>query len=223
MQALIVQSFVAAPPDSVWAALFAQADLLFDGLPADAWPEEREAQAPLHVDAAWPWTPAPTRVTVTLHELGGGTRMDIRHAGWQDEPEWEEPLQGHFAGWLQGTALLGLHVETGIDGRASGDLRGRERYLISGEIPAPAAPVYRSLTDEDVLERWSDDLLAAPRTESIENRLVRWRFPDGREVVAILRPTPRGTHVALAEYGATDRGASGRWPGMFERLTTFLV
>jgi hypothetical protein len=240
MQAIMIQSFVAAPPGQVWAALFAYADLLFDGLPPKAWPEERDEQPPFHLHVAWAHTPEPTDVSLTLHELGGGTRLDVRRAGWGEGPAWDEAIDGHFAGWLQGLAALGLMVETGKDARpADRGLQGRERYLASGEVPAEAAPVYRSLVDPGVIERWSDGVLdGAERVDDVENRYVRWRLPAAaaaggagampagaasvRELVVVLRPTPRGTHVALAEYGVADRGASARWPAMFERLTRFL-
>ncbi len=161
----------------------------------------------------------------TLHDLGGSTRLDVRHEGWGEGGRWEEPLQGHFAGWLHGLALLGLFVETGRDGRArSAALRGAERYLISGEVPAAAAPVYRSLSDPAVRERWSDGLLdGAEVVEALEDRLLRWALPSGGELVAILRPTPRGTHVALAEHGVTDRAASARWPRLFDTITRHLA
>jgi uncharacterized protein YndB with AHSA1/START domain len=224
VQAIVIQSFIAAPPATVWAALLARADLLFDGLPAEGWPAERESQEPVHVRIAWPWTPAPTAVTLTLRDLGDATRLDVRHEGWPDDPAWETALHGHFTGWLHGLALLGLVIETGRDGRGSGGGRRQERYLISGEIPAPVAPVYRALTDRSVLERWSDGVLEGAATvEDLEHKLLRWRLPSGSEVVAIFRPTPRGTHVALAEYGASDRAASVRWPPLYEKLTRFLV
>ena len=228
MQAIVIQTFIAAPPESIWAALASRVDVLFDGLPARAWPPRRDEQPPLHFKAAWPFTAdagAATDVAVTLHPLGGGTRVDVRHEGWGDGPAWDGAIQGHFAGWLQGLAALGLLIETGADARASDEaLRGRGRYFVSGEIPADAAPVYRALVDPAVLQRWSDGVFdRARRTEQIENRLVRWRATDGAgEVVAILRPTPRGTHVALAEYGVSGPDASLRWPPMFERLARFL-
>ena len=227
MQALVIQTFVAAPPTEVWAALFAEAELLFDGLPVKAWPDRREEQPPFHLTAPWPGTPEPTRLAVTLHELGGGVRLDIRHEGWKEGAgaEWDRAIEGHFAGWLHGVALLGAMVEGGVDGRASTTaLRAAERYLISGEVPAPASPIWRSLTDIEALERWSDGVLdGAEVVEQVEDRILRWRLPSGGELVAILRPTPRGTHVALAEYGIADQGASAKWPLMFERLTRFLV
>jgi len=227
VQAIVVQTFIAAPPATVWAALFARRELLFDGLPVQAWPEEREEQAPLHRSAVWPATPEPTRLSLTLHELGGGVRLDIRHEGWKEGAgaEWDRAIEGHFAGWLHGVALFGAAVEGGVDGRASSTaLRAGERYLISGEVPAPASPVWRSLTDAEALERWADGVLdGAVVTEQAEDRFLRWRLPTGGELVAVLRPTPRGTHVALAEYGVTDRAASARWPQLFERLTKFLV
>jgi hypothetical protein len=223
MQAIVIQSFIAELPPAIWRALFERADVLFDALPPDRWPEERDEQPPLHVRVAWPWTPAPTDVSVTLRELGGGTRVDVRHTGWGEAGEWEEPLQGHFAGWLQGLAALGLLLEAGVDVRPDGELRRRERYFISGEIPALAAPVWRALADPEVVERFSDGRFdGAERVVELEDRYVRWRWPDGREVAAIVRPTPRGTHLALAEFGA-DRSASQRWPPWFESLTRFLV
>ena len=81
MTAIVVQTFIAAPPATVWAALFAQAELLFDGLPVKAWPEPRDEQPPFHLHTAWPGAPGPTEVSVTIHEVGGGVRMDVRHDG----------------------------------------------------------------------------------------------------------------------------------------------
>ena len=46
--------------------------------------------------------------------------------------------------------------------------------------------------------------------------------PSTPELTLILRRTPRGTHLALAEYGVSGREASTRWPAMFERLARFL-
>lgn len=227
MQAIVIQTFIAAPLTDVWAALLAEADLLFDGLPVRAWPPRREEQPPLHFVVDWPSTPEPTEVSVTLREMGGGVRLDVRHAGWKEGAgaAWDDAIQGHFAGWLHGVAALGARLEHGVDARASeAALRGAERYLISGEVPAPASPVWRSLTDFEALERWSDGVLdGAQVVEQVEDRFLRWRLPSGGELVAVLRPTPRGTHVALAEYGVTDKAASARWPQMFEKLTRFLV
>jgi uncharacterized protein YndB with AHSA1/START domain len=226
VQAIVIQTFIAAPPATVWAALLARADLLFDGLPPDGWPAEREAQEPVHLRCGWRWTPAPTAVTLTLRDLGDATRLEVRHEGWpDDDPAWEPMLHGHFTGWLHGLALLGLHVETGCDGRAADAAqRGQGRYLLSGEIAAAVAPVFRALTDLAVLERWSDEVLeGAVTVESVEHKLLRWRLPSGTELVAVFRPTPRGTHVALAEYGVADQAASVRWPPLYEKLTRFLL
>ncbi|MFI5279552.1 MAG: hypothetical protein ACHQU1_03575 [Gemmatimonadales bacterium] len=232
MQAIVIQTFIAAPPDIIWAALLSHANILFDGLPARAWPARRDEQPPLHFKAAWPFTEnagGATDVAVTLHVLGGGTRVDVRHEGWGEGPAWDAAIQGHFAGWLQGLAALGLMIESGVDARASeAAVEGRGRYFVSGEVPADAAPVFRALVDPAVLARWSERLFdGMARTQEVENRLIRWRSPSGPgeaggEVVAILRPTPRGTHVALAEYGVSGTGASARWPQMFERLARFL-
>jgi len=43
------------------------------------------------------------------------------------------------------------------------------------------------------------------------------------ELVFVLRRTPRGTHLALAEYGVSGRLASSLWPPVFERLARFLA
>jgi len=222
--AIHIQSFIAAPSGQVWAALLSRPDLLLDGLPATAWPERHDQQPPFHFHVTWPHTPEPTEVSLTLHELSGGTRVDLVHAGWGDGGVWEEPLHGHFAGWLQGLAALGLWIERGTDARAADPgLRGKERYFASGEIPASASAVYRSLTAADVLERWGEGVLAgAVRLEAVENAVLRWSLPNRAELVIILRRTPRGTHCALAEYGVVDQAASARWPAMFERLTRFL-
>ena len=226
MQAIILQSFVAAPVATVWKALRDRADLLFDGLPATAWPAGGESQEPVHFTAPWPFTePAgrATEVSVTLHDMGGGTKVDLRHKGWGEGGAWDDAIQGHFAGWLQGLAAIGLWLETGIDPRSSATsvTSATSRYFISGEIPADASAVYRALTDGAVLGRWNGDSLGlAEPAEAVDDRFIRWR--GASEITAILRPTPRGTHLAIAEYGVTDRAASGRWPGVFESLAKFL-
>lgn len=230
MQAIIVQSFIAAPADTVWAALRSRTDLLFDGLPAKAWPAGLEEQPPYHLTTPWPFTEsigAATDLSVTLHDLGGGVRVDVRHAGWGEGAAWDTAIQGHFAGWLQGLAALGLWLETGTDPREAGGggrertaERRTERYFISGEIPAEPAAVYRSLTDGAVLGRWSGDALGSlPVAEQIEDKFIRWK--GASEVTAILRVTPRGTHLAIAEYGV-DRAAPSKWPAVFEALARFL-
>jgi len=227
MQAIVVQTFIAAPPETVWRGVFERSDVLFDGLPADGWPEETQRQPPVHAHAPWPWTResgGPTEVSLTLHELNGATRLDIRHQGWGEGPSWDAAIHGHFAGWLQGVAALGLMIETGRDERAgSAELAGRERYFVSGEIPAQPEAVYRALSDDSVRARWAggttDGLVLI---DSIENAFARFSTPSGGEVTAILRRTPRGTHLAIAEYGVPDRGASQRWPAMFEKLAGYL-
>lgn len=224
MQAIIVQTFIAAPAERVFAALDQHAALLFDGLPAKAWPKA-EDQPPYNRKVAWPFTGSAggaTSVELVLHEVGGGTRLDVRHSGWGEGPAWDEAIQGHFAGWLQGLASLGLALETGLDPRATPPRRAEPRYFISGEIPAGSAAVYRSLTDAQVRSRWAGNLLAgAEALEQVENRFIRWQTRT-TELTMILRDTPRGTHLALAEYGVSDKAASQRWPKLFEALATFL-
>ena len=172
MQAIRIQSFVAAPAQRVWEALVRQGEVVLDALPGAGWPPGLETNPPRQLRVAWPHTMAAgaaTQVEIALHELAGGTRVELAHAGWGEGPAWEETIQGHFAGWLQGLAALGLLVETGRDARASSpELRGRERYFASGEVPASAEAVFRALVDPDVLERWSDGVLeGAARSDSV--------------------------------------------------------
>lgn len=229
MEAIRIQSFVAAEPARVWKQLLGRPDVVLDALPVREWPGRREERAPSYLLAEWPVSgaAAATTVEISLVPLARGTRIDLRHDGWRDEPDSQDVLAGHFAGWLQALAALGLLVETGRDARASSAaLAGRERYFASAEIPASPDAVHRSLVDPEVLLRWSDGVLdGAELVESLDGRLGRWRLcgdPPARELVAILRQTPRGTHCALAEYGVLDRSASARWPAMLERLGRFL-
>lgn len=230
METIHIQSFVSAPPQAVWEQLLGRPDVVLDALPVQAWPDQREERAPSRLAVHWPFSSggtATTAVTITLAEVSGGTRVDLKHEGWHEEPGWQDAIAGHFAGWLQAMAALGLLVESGKDSRAaSAVLAGKERYFASAEIPASADAVFRSLADADVRSRWSDGALEGVEVaESLEGRLLRFTLPGASgpgELVIILRRTPRGTHCALAEYGVVDKSASGRWPRLFERLTRFL-
>jgi uncharacterized protein YndB with AHSA1/START domain len=225
-----IQSFVTAPPAEVWGALLGRPEVVLDALPVATWPEGREERSPSRLRAPWPSVSGAgaTAVELTLTTIPGGTRVELRHEGWEENPAGRDAVAGHFAGWLQALAALGLLVETGRDARAStAALAGRERYFASGEIPAGADTVYRALTDADVVPRWSEGTLdGAELVDSVEGRYARWRVrkPDAAEgeLVMILRPTPRGTHCAVAEYGVAGRSASARWPRMLERLARFL-
>jgi hypothetical protein len=230
MDTIRIQSFVSAPPAAVWEVLLGRPDVVLDALPVQAWPDQREERAPSRLLVRWPFSSggtSSTSVEISLAPVSGGTRVELRHEGWHEEPGWQDAIAGHFAGWLQALAALGLMVETGRDSRASSSvLGGKERYFASAEIPASTDAVYRSLADGKVLSRWSDGVLdGAVLAESIEGRFLRFTLAGASgpgELAVILRRTPRGTHCALAEYGVTDRSASARWPKMLERLERFL-
>jgi hypothetical protein len=222
-----IQSFIAANRADVWAALLGRADVALDAVPGARWPEPHQADPPARLTVAWPHTAglgAATEVVVALEEMDAGTRLDLEHRGLGEGPAWDEAVAGYFAGWLQSLAALGALVESGVDARCAPARRGRERYFASGEVPAGADAVWRSLTDPYVLERWSDGVLdGAEPLEAVEGRFLRLALPPARELTLILRRTPRGTHLALAEYGVAGREASTRWPPLFERLTRYLV
>jgi hypothetical protein len=230
VETIHIQSFVSASPAAVWEQLFARPDIVLDALPVQAWPDQREEQAPSRLLVRWPFSSggtATTSVAIALNEVSGGTRIDLKHEGWHEEPGWQDSIAGHFAGWLQALAALGLLVESGKDPRAaSAVLAGKERYFASAEIPASTDAVFRALADRQVRGRWADGALdGCEITEDLEGRFLRFALPgEGGpgELVVILRRTPRGTHCALAEYGVTDRSASARWPKLLERLTRFL-
>lgn len=227
MHRIHIRSFVAAAPAEVWHALRHRAEVVLDALPGARWPEPFVADPPTRLTVPWPHTVAlgaPTEVALALEELDGGTGVDLEHRGLGEGPAWEEAIGGYFAAWLQSLAALGVLVENGVDARCSPAVRGAERYFASGEIPAAADAVWRSLTDLHVLDRWSDGVLDGAATlEAIEGRLLRAALAPSTELTIILRRTPRGTHLALAEYGVSDRTASTRWPPLFERLTQYLV
>ncbi len=230
MDEIHIQSFVVAPPERVWEQLMARPDVVLDALPVRVWPGDREEERPGRVTMTWPVAGAPTALEVTIGGAPGhATCVDLRHSGWEGIAGAEDAVAGHFAGWLQALAALGLLVETGRDPRASSpELAGRERYFASGEIPAGADAVFRALTDPLVLSRWSQGALdGTTLVDSVEGRFARWTTAPrggslGGEVVMILRPTPRGTHCAIAEYGVVGQSASGRWPKLLERLAQFL-
>jgi uncharacterized protein YndB with AHSA1/START domain len=230
VETIHIQSFVSAPPNAVWEQLLARPDIVLDALPVQAWPDQREESAPSRLLVRWPFSSggtATTSVAISLTEVSGGTRIDLKHEGWHEEPGWQDAIAGHFAGWLQALAALGLLVESGKDPRAaSAVLVGRERYFASAEIPASTDAVFRALADPEVRDRWADGALdGCALTEKLEGRFLRFTLPGAAgpgELVIILRRTPRGAHCALAEYGVTDRSASARWPKLLDRLTRFL-
>lgn len=51
---------------------------------------------------------AATEVTVTFTAEGGGTRVDLEHAGWQRRPDGVEARDRYVPGW---TFVLGCYVE----------------------------------------------------------------------------------------------------------------
>lgn len=233
MHQIRIQSFVAAARAEVWRALLHRTDVVLDVLPEPRWPEGCALDAPSRLATPWPHTGplgAATEVVVDLTEVGVGTLVDLRHRGLGEGPAWDEAIGGYFAAWLQALAALGVLVESGVDPRPAEALRAKERYVASGEIPTAVDPAWRSLTDRSVLERWSDGVLDGAGTlAAIEGRFLRLALPPRggslapTELTLILRRTPRGTHVALAEYGVSGREPSTRWPPMFERLARFLV
>jgi uncharacterized protein YndB with AHSA1/START domain len=241
MHRIRIESFVAAARAEVWHVLLHRAEVVLDALPGALWPEPHAAEPPARLTVPWPHTAAlgaPTEVVVALEDLDGGTRVDLEHRGLGEGQKWEEAIGGYFAGWLQALAALGVLVESGVDARCEPERRGGARYFASGEAPASADAVWRSLTDPYVLERWSDGVLEGAETlEAIEGRFLRLGLPihgaapgevvvgasKPTELTLILRRTPRGTHLALAEYGVTGRAASTRWPPLFERLTRYLI
>jgi len=224
---------VAAPRAAVWEAWLHRTEIVLDALPAPRWPEGCVLDPPTQLRAPWPHTAAlgaATEVVVDLAEVGAGTLLDLRHRGLGEGPAWDEAIGGYFAAWLQALAALGVLVESGVDARPAAALRGRERYVASGEIPAAVDPTWRSLTDPYVLERWSDGVLDGAETlTALDGRFLRLGLPPrggapgATELTVILRRTPRGTHVALAEYGIAGREPSTRWPPMFERLARYLA
>ena len=222
---------MAAERAEVWHALLHRTEVVLDALPEPRWPEGCALEPPARLTAPWPRTlplGAATEVAIELQDVGGGTVVDLTHGGLGEGPAWDEAIGGYFAAWLQALAALGLLVESGVDPRPAERLRGRERYFASGEIPSGADATWRSLTDPGVLGRWSDAVLEGADTlESLEGRFLRLAPRAGgasppTELTLILRRTPRGTHVALAEYGVSGREASTRWPPMFERLARYL-
>ena len=236
---LRIQSYVSSPRAAVWHALWHRTGVVLDALPGARWPEGCTLDEPERLTAPWVHTVplgAATEVVVGLQEMGAGTLVDLTHQGLGEGPAWDEAVGGYFAAWLQALAALGVLVESGIDPRPSPALRGLERYFASGEIPADADPVWRALSDPCVLERWSAGVLDGGTTlESLEGRFLRLALPargagaagsappSPTELTIILRRTPRGTHVALAEYGVSGREASTRWPPMFERLARYFA
>jgi len=228
-----IQSFVAAARAEVWHALLHRTEVVLDALPEPHWPGPRVEVSPESLTVPWPHTAplgAPTEVVVDLDEVAGGTRVSLRHRGLGEGSAWDEAIGGYFAAWLQALAALGLLVESGVDARPAAALRGAERYFASGEIPSLPDSVFRSLTDPYALERWSDGVLDDANTlEAIEGDFLRLTLPPrgaeeaATELVFVLRSTPRGTHLALAEYGVSGREASRLWPPMFERLARFLA
>ena len=222
---------MAAARAEVWHALLHRTEVVLDALPEPRWPEDCALEPPARLTAPWPHTlplDAATEVMIELQEAGGGTVVDLTHGGLGEGSAWDEAIGGYFAAWLQALAALGVLVESAVDPRPAAPLRGRERYFASGEIPSGADATWRSLTDPAVRERWSDGALDGAGTlESLEGRFLRLALPacgavPQTELTLILRRTPRGTHVALAEYGVSGREPSTRWPPLFERLAGFL-
>ena len=135
MHQIHIQSVVAAARAEVWHAQLHRTEVVLDALPEPRWPGPRVEVSPESLLVPWPHTAplgAPTEIVVDLGEVGGGTRVCLRHRGLGEGLAWDEAIGECFAAWLQALAALGLLVERGVDARPAAALRGAVRHFASG-------------------------------------------------------------------------------------------
>jgi len=207
-----------------------RADVVLDALPVAAWPDQREEHSPSRLVVPWPLGSgtAQTTVEITLAPVSGGTRVDVRHEGWESGPSAQDALAGHFAGWLQALAALGLIVESGKDPRASSaSLAGRRQVLRLGGNPAGVDAVFRALFGPGGTLRWSEGALEGAELGRFRRGPLRpmdARRAGGRrarEVVMILRLTAQGNPLRRGGVRGVGRSSSARWPGCWNAWRGF--
>ncbi len=168
-----LRTVIGAPPAAVYAAITEQAALqtwlaeraevrLADGV-FGFWgrftPEgERDKQRLLtfepdcRLSFCWNLQDALTQVDVELERAGSGTALTLRHAGVPERPDgvaavndfWKLSL-ANLASYAEGRALA---PKCDFTARRPGEVRA------TVEIAAPAAEVFASLTEPDLLDRW---------------------------------------------------------------------
>lgn len=80
-----------------------------------------EVEAPHLLGFEWdgfrlPFQAKPTTVHVVFEDTDdGGTLLTLTHAGWGEEPEWQEERRSHIAGWSFYLDNLKRYLEGGPD------------------------------------------------------------------------------------------------------------
>ena len=121
-------------------------------------------------------------VTVVLEDLGGKTKMTLRHAGLPAGPHQDGAQQG----WSESFDKLEASLAEGPSGTEFVTDRGKRKLVMSRVFNAPRERVFRAYTDPRLIPQWW-----GPRsqTTTVETMDVRkgggWRYlgrdPDGTE------------------------------------------
>lgn len=121
-------------------------------------------------------------VTVTLENLGGKTKLTLRHAGIPVGPD----LDGAQQGWSESFDKLAASLARGSSKSEFVTDRGMRRVVGSRVFNAPRERVFRTCTDPKLIPLWWGPRRLTTTVERMDVRAGgRWRFlqrePDGTE------------------------------------------
>jgi len=121
-------------------------------------------------------------VTVTFDELGGKTKMTLRHAGIPAGPDREGANQG----WSESFDKLAASLTDGSAGTEFVTDRRKKQLVMSRVFNAPREDVFRAYTDPKLIPQWWGLRSQTTTVEAMDVRKGgRWRYvcrdPSGTE------------------------------------------
>jgi len=121
-------------------------------------------------------------VTITLEDVGGKTKMTLRHSGFPAGPDREGAEQG----WTESFEKLAASISEGSSGTKFVTDRGKRQGVMSRVFNAPRERVFRTYTDPKLIPRWWGPRRQTATVETMDVRKGgRWRYvsrdPDGTE------------------------------------------
>ena len=120
--------------------------------------------------------------TVTLDDLGGKTKMTLRHSGFSEGPA----RTGAEQGWSESFEKLAASLTDEPSAAAFTAIRGKRQVSMSRVFDAPRERVFRAYTDPKLIPRWWGPRRHTTKVDAMDVRKGgKWRYvsrdEDGTE------------------------------------------